>query len=262
MAVNGLTSSTNANLTQVQASYESVSITAEITQAKVTATGSNSAAAIYEKGDDTAASQSVREYKVDQETIDRLKADAEERHASLRGLVEKLLLKQGGTLDLSKGLANVYRSLEVDEETQKQAQADIAEDGYWGIEQTSDRILDFAKALAGDNLDFAKDMLEAIKEGFKLAGEDWGEDLPDISQKTMEATYSKVNAWIESLSGSSSESGQGTAVSASATSIRISATYTKASVSASRTSVSQTAPKPAPQQEAEPVPDQAAQAQN
>lgn len=33
----------------------------------------------------------------------------------------------------------------VDEETQKQAQADIAEDGYWGVEQTSDRILDFAK---------------------------------------------------------------------------------------------------------------------
>lgn len=30
----------------------------------------------------------------------------------------------------------------VDEETQKQAQADIAEDGYWGVEQTSDRILD------------------------------------------------------------------------------------------------------------------------
>ena len=39
----------------------------------------------------------------------------------------------------------------VDEETQKQAQADIAEDGYWGVEQTSDRILDFAKALSGND---------------------------------------------------------------------------------------------------------------
>ena len=28
----------------------------------------------------------------------------------------------------------------VDEETQKQAQADIAEDGYWGVEQTSDPV--------------------------------------------------------------------------------------------------------------------------
>jgi len=135
----------------------------------------------------------------DPETIERLKAEADERFAQLRGIVEKLLLKQGGTFDVSNGLASAYRSLEVDPETQAQAQADIAEDGYWGVEQTSDRILDFAKALAGTDPDMAEKMLEAIKEGFKQAGEAWGEDLPELCQDTMKASLQKVEDWIASL---------------------------------------------------------------
>lgn len=52
----------------------------------------------------------------------------------------------------------------VDEETQKQAQADIAEDGYWGVEQTSDRILDFAKALSGNDPEKADLLIDAFKK--------------------------------------------------------------------------------------------------
>ncbi|MBO4415461.1 MAG: hypothetical protein J5824_05705, partial [Lachnospiraceae bacterium] len=143
MAVNGLTS--NANLTQINASYEKVTVSAEITKASVTASTASFSgdAAVFEKGSND-ADKIVKEHKVDQETIDRLKAEADERHAQLKGLVEKLLLKQGGTFDVSQGLANAYRKLEVDQETMEQAQKDIAEDGYWGVEQTSDRILDFA----------------------------------------------------------------------------------------------------------------------
>ena len=234
MAVNGLTSSNSVNLNQVNASYESVSISAEITKTSVTATSANSDAAVYEKSKDS--DKVAQEHKVDQETIDRLMAEAEERQANLRGLVEKLLLKQGGTFDLSKGLASVFRNLEPDAETIEQAQKDIAEDGYWGVEQTSDRILDFAKALAGDNLDMAEKMLDAIKEGFRQAGVEWGEDLPEISQKTMEATYSKVNDWISSLRGDSGTGAGAAAVSTTSTTVKVSATYTKASYSA--TSVS------------------------
>ena len=92
-----------------------------------------------------------------------------------------------------------------DPETQAQAQADIAEDGYWGVEQTSDRILDFAKALAGTDSDMAEKMLEAIKEGFKQAGAAWGEDLPELCQDTMKASLQKVEDWIASLKNPSPE---------------------------------------------------------
>lgn len=56
----------------------------------------------------------------------------------------------------------------VDEETQKQAQADIAEDGYWGVEQTSDRILDFAKALSGNDPEKADLLIDAFKKALKM----------------------------------------------------------------------------------------------
>ena len=261
MAVNGLTSSNNVNMTQVSASYEKVTVSAEVTKASVSASGISSDAAVYEKSSD-ADKKIAREPKVDQETIDRLKAEAEERSANLRGLVEKLLLKQGGTLDLSKGIANVFRNLEVDEATIKQAQEDISEDGYWGVEQTSDRILDFAKALAGEDPVMAAKMLDAIKEGFKQAGIEWGEDLPDISQKTMEATYKKVNDWIDSLGGNTGSNQQGTSVSASATSVKVSASYTKVNYSATSTVASGQAVTAGEQQEPGEVPaaDQAAAA--
>ena len=82
----------------------------------------------------------------------------------------------------------------VDEETQKQAQADIAEDGYWGVEQTSDRILDFAKALSGNDPEKADLLIDAFKKGFEDATKSWGKDLPDISQRTY-AVLEKFDKW-------------------------------------------------------------------
>lgn len=232
MAINGVSNNTGINVSS--ANYESVSISAEITKTTVTAS-TGSAAAVYEKNDvkDAAGIALPDNHKIDYDTIDRLKAEADERHAQLKGLVEKMLLKQGGTFDNAQGLASLYRKLEVDEETRKQAQEDISEDGYWGVEQTSDRIVDFAKALAGDNPEIAKQMLEAVKEGFKQAGEEWGEDLPDISKKTMDATFDKLNKWIEGLGGGadSEAAASGTTVTATSTTVKISASYTRASES-------------------------------
>ena len=201
MSVNGIT--TGTGLTTGTTSYNE--------RTKKTGTDSStvkteSEAAVYEKSDEPKVS-SKQERKVDTETIAKLKADAEERMASLRSLVEKMMTKQGqtiakaGVLDFENGtnLADVFRNLEVDEETRAKAQADIAEDGYWGVEQTSERMLDFAKALAGTDKEAAKDMLNAIKQGFEEARKAWGEELPELSQKTMEVTLEKVNKWIEEL---------------------------------------------------------------
>ena len=193
MAINSIIGSASS----ASAKYEEINISIKKTTVEVNSTD----AAVFTK---TADEQPAEKNKLtgkpaDPETIERLKAEADERFAQLKGIVEKLLLKQGGTFDVSNGLASAYRSLEVDPETQAQAQADIAEDGYWGVEQTSDRILDFAKALAGTDPDMAEKMLEAIKEGFKQAGEAWGEDLPELCQDTMKASLQKVEDWIASL---------------------------------------------------------------
>ena len=202
MSVNGIT--TNTGLT----TGKTYSSNAKKTDASKTSSSKadNTQAAVYEKSDETVAAPKT-ERKVDSETIAKLKADAEERTASLRSLVEKMMTKQGqtiaksGALDFENGtnLAEIFKNLEVDEETRLQAQKDTAEDGYWGAEQTSERILSFAKALAGDDPKLAQDMLKAIEKGFGEAAKAWGEDLPELSQNTMKMTFEKVNKWIEEL---------------------------------------------------------------
>ena len=199
MSVNGIT--TNTGLTTGK------TYTAKKTDTTKTSSSKSeiSEAAVYEKSDETAVPKTER--KIDSETIARLKADAEERTASLRSLVERMMKKQGktiaesGVLDFENGtnLAEVFKGLEVDEETRLQAQKDTAEDGYWGAEKTSDRILEFAKGLAGDDPELAKKMLGAIKEGFEEAKKAWGEDLPELCNDTMKMTLDKVDKWLEEL---------------------------------------------------------------
>ena len=75
----------------------------------------------------------------------------------------------------------------VDPATQAQAQADIAEDGYWGVSQTSQRILDFATALTGGDPDKIEEMRSAFLKGYKQAEKTWGGNLPDISKQTYDA---------------------------------------------------------------------------
>lgn len=240
MAVNSLSTGSNVNIQQTTASYESASFTAEITKTNNTAASAGTTeAAVYEKSNDADKVTKAVSHKVDMETIEKLKADAEQRNAQLRGIVEKLLLKQGGTVMNAGGLANMYRSLEVDEETRLQAQKDIAEDGYWGVEQTSDRIVDFAKAMAGDDLEMAEKMLDAVKEGFKQAGIEWGEDLPDISQETMKTTLDKLNEWIKSLGGNTDSDTAAAAAQTTTTSVKVSASYTKASASSISVDITQ-----------------------
>ena len=88
----------------------------------------------------------------------------------------------------------------VDEETVKKAQEDIAEDGYWGVKQTSQRLFDFASALAGDDVDKMKEMQKAMEKGFKLATGAWGKKLPSICSETMDAANKLFEDYFASKS--------------------------------------------------------------
>jgi hypothetical protein len=152
-------------------------------------------AAIYEKGEQSVEKKKV--YQRDTATIDRLLAEADKRAQTLRDLVYKMLREQGQTVN---DAADMYKALregkvEVDPETRAQAQKDIAEDGYWGVEQTSERMFSFAKALTGGDPSKADEMIEAVKKGYEEATKSWGASLPEISQRTLDTTISKLEAW-------------------------------------------------------------------
>lgn len=181
--------------------YQTATYTAkESKKAESTTAKADEAAAVYEKSEGTdKTTYSTKSSKVDQATIDKLKADAEARYASLASLVEKCLTKQGqsykfATLsDLMKGIAN--GEVEVDPEEVEQAKKDVAEDGYWGVEQTAERIVSFAKALTGGDVTKLEEMRAAIEKGFGDAEKVWGDKLPEISEKTRDRINEMLDEW-------------------------------------------------------------------
>lgn len=132
--------------------------------------------------------------------VKQLKADQEARQSQFTSLVMDMIHKQGGMFAQSQDKDSVWKFLAsgnytVDAATKADAQAAIAEDGYWGVEQTSQRIFDFAMALSGGDDKKMDEMLAAFEKGFKEATKSWGKDLPDISQRTRDAVYDKFKAY-------------------------------------------------------------------
>lgn len=153
---------------------------------------------VFEKSNETKKDSANQIYNKDN-VIAKLKADQQSRLDSMNSLVQKLLGKQAEKFDLANGsnLAETFRQVagKVDQQTIDDAKASVAEDGYWGVNQTSDRLVSMAIALAGGDTDKADTMMAAIEKGYKQATKAWGEDLPQICQDTMEATRQKMDDW-------------------------------------------------------------------
>ena len=126
-----------------------------------------------------------------------MKADTNNRVQQLQSIVSQMMSKQGNAIGTADSMWRFLAggNFTVSAAAKAQAQKDIAEDGYWGVEQTSDRILDFAKALSGSNPDKADELLNAFKKGFSQATKSWGSKLPDISQRTYDAVVKKFDEW-------------------------------------------------------------------
>jgi len=161
-------------------------------------------AVVYEKSEQVDADTTKKVYTKDTATVDRLLAEADKRSKSLRDLIQKMFQKQGEAFTESTDIYQLLREgkVDVDEETQTQALKDVAQDGYWGVDKTSDRMVSFAQALTGGDISKADAMIEAVKTGYKEATKAWGGTLPDISQKTLDATISKLEAWRDGTSNS------------------------------------------------------------
>ncbi len=174
-------------------SEEKVSTKADAVKEEVAVGDKASEAAVYEKNSDSSkATYSVNKMsKADRAAlIKQLKADQASREQNLVNLVNKMMSQQTSAYGHANSIWKFIASgnYTVDAETQAQAKADIAEDGYYGVKQTSQRLFDFASALAGDDVEKMKKMQAAVEKGYKLAEKAWGGELPGISQDTLAAT--------------------------------------------------------------------------
>lgn len=183
MSVNGITSA-NSSYTTPQATAKT-----KVSQATNTADAKD-IGVVYEtssKTDDK--SNKIKDYS---SVVATMKKELSTKNEQLQNLVTKLLGKQAGKYTK---LADLFKDIQADPATIEQAQKDIADDGYWGVEQTSDRLVSMAQALSGGDTSKADTLIAAIKKGFDEATEAWGDKLPDICQKTIDAAVKKMEAW-------------------------------------------------------------------
>jgi len=118
-----------------------------------------------------------------------------EPYELLRQLVVKTLLDQGAAskVDTGSGIIDLATL------TPEEAQALVADDGYFGVEQTSDRIVDFAIHAFGNDPAKLQQMKDSIDKGFNEAQQAFGGALPEISQKTYEAIMEKLDTFAASF---------------------------------------------------------------
>ena len=193
MSVSSVGNTNAAAYTQQASSTKAATEAKETTNTGTTKKAQNTAA-VYEKS----TPKTGYTKKSNSAIVAQMKADAEQRTAQLQSLVEKMISKQGQTLATADDMWSFLAkgNLKADPETIAQAKKDIASDGYWGAEQTSDRILSFAKALAGDNPDKAEELLRAFKKGYAQATGTWGKDLPSLCSDTYDLVEEKFDKWM------------------------------------------------------------------
>lgn len=197
------------------------------TETTVSAAEPNSfseAAAVYETSGGKHDVLTDAGYKVDMDKIIAMKTEQDERMIDLfKKAVKGGFIKQirGGLkhfaeslrgytsegYEKANGLANIdIKGITVsDTEKVTLAGNEDNEDGpgandpYWSPEETSERMLNFAIALSGDDRAKADMLLDAVKKGYEEAERLWGEELPQISKDTLKMTIERFEAWRDGV---------------------------------------------------------------
>lgn len=109
----------------------------------------------------------------------------------MRGLVLNMFKEQG----IDYKIATDNSEIDISTVTPEEAQELIADDGYFGVEKTSERIFKFAVGMAGGDPAKIDAIREGVKNGFQEALDAFGGQLPDISYDTYDTVMNKLDDW-------------------------------------------------------------------
>jgi hypothetical protein len=155
-----------------------------------TASGAGGAGGVYSRGPMT--------------THQKLWNMAEAHYATMRSAVEALIGGPSGQNGqafwaMAAGGSNA-ENFKVDAATQAKAQEMIGEDGYYGVKKTTERIMEFAEALAGAGASpkTIENLRSGVQAGFDyVAGLFGGFDkLPDVTKDTYNAVMKAFDEWV------------------------------------------------------------------
>jgi len=92
-----------------------------------------------------------------------------------------------------------YEGKAITELSPEEAEELLDVEGFFGIEQTSNRVANFVFSFAGDDVELLKEGREGIIRGFEEAQKLFGNQLPEISFKTQEKTLELIDSKINAL---------------------------------------------------------------
>ena len=135
----------------------------------------------------------------DPATIDRLWKETNHAADAIRKLVASMLGKNDAA---GQGFWAVRAGgrFQLSEADRAKAQEMIGEDGFFGVKQTTARIMDFAKALVGDGASEQQieNMRAAVQKGFDEVARMFGgfDKLPQVTQDTYDAIMKAFDEWV------------------------------------------------------------------
>ncbi|MBA3011619.1 MAG: hydrogenase-4 component G [Proteobacteria bacterium] len=94
-----------------------------------------------------------------------------------------------------------YKGTPISQLSSHEATALVQDDGYFGIDKTSQRIIDFVIKGAGNDIDRLRAGRQGVLQGFAEAEKAWGGALPEICCKTIEQTIKQLDDRIAELGG-------------------------------------------------------------
>ena len=134
----------------------------------------------------------------DPATIERLWGETNYAAQAIQRLIQSALGRQDATGQGFWAL-RARGQFKLSETERAEAQAMIDEDGFFGVKQTTARIMDFAKALVGEGAssDQIEKMRSAVQKGFDaVAGMFGGFDkLPGVTKDTYDAIMKSFDEW-------------------------------------------------------------------
>lgn len=164
------------------------SFTPAYTKATVTDNRSGSSSQ-QDKGKETSAKKGVDgDYTV--------KSSLQMKNEAMKDMVSKLISGQangGNKNDIQAQLNEILGKFDIEP-----IEAD-SED-FWGAEKTAQRILDFAKGLAGDDPKAIDTLRKAFEKGFGESEGIWGDKLPGVCYDTYDLVQKGFDDWEKEMS--------------------------------------------------------------
>jgi len=115
-------------------------------------------------------------------------------------LLQKLVVSMLKEQNIATSVKIGEEEVDISKISQKEAVELVSEDGYFGVEQTSERIFQFAVNISGNDPSRIEAIKEGVMRGFNEALDAFGGQLPEISHKTLDAVINKLDNWVSEAS--------------------------------------------------------------